>query len=200
MACGWVFLVLIFVVAASEAVAVARYGAAEVLSFRSELARLSAISAIALLIDFWIALAAPHVGPQEGPRGFPSLAIVGALMLIAGGYLRFLAIMTLGPRFAARGEIPAAPADDPRLSFVGSGIYGYLRHPSEAGQILLAIGPALVLGSPLAALWAAAVIVPLTFVRLKREEAALCGYFSSYRAYREATPALLPRSARKCAG
>ena len=87
----------------------------------------------------------------------------GCVLAAAGVALRIAAIVTLGREFASR--LGAG-----RL--VTAGPYRWMRHPSEAGLLLAAVGCALVLAS-WAALAAALVLVPLSLVRCSREDVAL---------------------------
>ena len=141
--------------------------------------RLVLASALALLATFWIALL--------GPGGGAVLVSAGAALLVLGIALRSIAVATLGAAF-----VSAHRAARPTTH----GIYAHLRHPSETGQLALGLGAAALMGSVPAALAWALVILPLTLVRLRREEAALG---ESYAAYRASVPALLPFTVRTSA-
>ncbi|HEY4238424.1 MAG TPA: isoprenylcysteine carboxylmethyltransferase family protein [Kofleriaceae bacterium] len=88
---------------------------------------------------------------------------IGAVILVGGIALRLWAIRTLGDAFAT--------AIAPRR-IVRTGPYRWLRHPSELGLVLAAAGGAVWLGSALG-LAVAALLVPLSIVRARRENAAI---------------------------
>jgi len=187
---GSVLLVLSCLIAASEAIAVETAGVFEIMSVGSKLQRLSACSAIALLIEFWIALATPCVDMRHGAGTFTFLSLAGALFMLAGLYMRLLAIRTLGERFGIDDRTLAKFSGSGTI--VDSGIYRRVRHPSETGHILLSIGAAVAVGSFVAAAWVFLIMVPLTLGRLRQEERALSMFFPAYRSYRRITPALIP--------
>jgi len=142
---------------------------------------LARASALALLAGFWLAL-------TEGSlRAAPTHAVPGLLggaALLSGVALRVAAIRTLGDDFVSTHRAGA---------LVTGGVYRVLRHPSETGQLLLALGAALLAQSGASALWLAAVILPLTLLRLRREERALLRHAPAYAAYRARVGGLLPR-------
>jgi protein-S-isoprenylcysteine O-methyltransferase Ste14 len=112
---------------------------------------------------------------------------VGAIIACIGIGLRVRAILELGPDFKTEHGI-TSPA---RLRTAG--IYGWMRHPSETGLILLAAGVALLLESILAALVVTLGLCPLVVYRLRDEEAVLheqCG--AAYDHYSRKTPLLFP--------
>jgi protein-S-isoprenylcysteine O-methyltransferase Ste14 len=187
---AWLFLPAISAVAIAEGAAVRSASGVEPLSLRALTGRLDAAAAMALLATFWLALATASAGRA------PAELAGGILMLALGAGLRVLAILTLGRHFLSgpdlvAGEAPARPA-----AFVTSGIYARLRHPSETGQLLLAMGAAVLLGSLAAGMWVVAVVLPMTLVRLRHEEARLCARNPDYRDYCCRTPALLPLKLR----
>lgn len=149
-------------------------------SFAAPLPPLMPISAIALLCGFWLAFAqalARHAGP-----GAMATLLGGAALLVGIG-LRVAAISTLGQDF-----VSAHCAN----RIVTSGLYGVVRHPSETGQLLLAAGTALLLGSSWSALWLLLVVTPLTLWRLNQEEAVLIAGDKEYVTYRFCVDGLVP--------
>jgi protein-S-isoprenylcysteine O-methyltransferase Ste14 len=80
---------------------------------------------------------------------------------------------------------------------VTSGIHRRLRHPSETGHLMLALGAAALLASAWAALWIAAVVLPLGLARMRSEERALIARLPAYARYRATTPALVPSTRRR---
>jgi protein-S-isoprenylcysteine O-methyltransferase Ste14 len=107
-----------------------------------------------------IALLVGEVGGiVEGGDG----AVWGIALIAVGATLRVIAIVQLGSAFRTR-------LDSPTL--VTSGIYRWLRHPSEYGLVAIAAGTAVALASWVAAL-AACAIAALAIVRTRGENAAL---------------------------
>jgi protein-S-isoprenylcysteine O-methyltransferase Ste14 len=138
------------------------------------------LSALALFVGFWLALS------ERALRGTSVLsphAMLGSILLLCGIVLRVWAIRSLGDRFVS--DHRAAP-------LVTAGIYAVLRHPSETGQLLLAIGAALLVDSGWAMFWVAAAILPLTWLRLRQEERILTQESSAYGIYRARVDGLLP--------
>ena len=116
---------------------------------------------LALLLTFWSAqfevfLFAPVTGASTW---------IGAAMMSSGIALRVAAVLTLGPRFVTDIRVSGA--------IVRRGIYRWLRHPSEAGLVLIGLGAPLLIGAPLTAVTAAMVLTPISFWRIRRENAAL---------------------------
>lgn len=67
-----------------------------------------------------------------------------------------------------------------------------MRHPSETGQPLVALGASLLLASRWSAAWLVLVILPLTLLRLGQEEAVLAAGLAEYDGYRRQVDGLLP--------
>lgn len=112
------------------------------------------------------------------PRASPVALAAGAVLAVAGVALRLWAIATLGNGFLSR-------LDAPRL--VTRGPYRWLRHPSELGLAVAALGTALVLASRVAVMISIA-LVPFAILRCRREDAALArdhaGAYAHWRARR----------------
>ena len=89
----------------------------------------------------------------------------GGLLLAAGIALRVEAIRALGPRFVSDIRVGK--------SIVRKGIYALLRHPSEIGLLLIAIGGPLLLGATFTAIAAVILLVPTSLWRMHREDIAL---------------------------
>lgn len=79
---------------------------------------------------------------------------------------------------------------DAKQDLVTHGIYGYVRHPIYAGDLLLLTGLELALNSWLVL----GVLVPLGVVlrQTQREEAVLTDSFPAYQSYRERTKRFIP--------
>jgi protein-S-isoprenylcysteine O-methyltransferase Ste14 len=98
----------------------------------------------------------------------PSPSALGAFALIAAGlWLRRRALAALGPHFS----IKLVLRDDHRL--VETGPYRWIRHPNYAGLVLVMLGTALVLQSPLALAAVVLVWLPALLLRIRQEEDAL---------------------------
>jgi protein-S-isoprenylcysteine O-methyltransferase Ste14 len=106
-------------------------------------------------------------------------------IVLLGALLRAGAISTLGRAFISEAVAP------PRLNV--NGVYARVRHPSEAGLLLVSAGCAL--AAPGWACAAGFVAVAVTSAwRIRREDRALAHAFGAlHRAYVGRVPALLPR-------
>ena len=125
---------------------------------------------IVLLLLFWIALV------ERGVRGDAALnpvGVSGAVLMFCGVGLRLSAIRALGPQF--RNEVRTER--DGQL--VRSGIYRVLRHPSELGNLLVALGCVLLLQSMVAAAVWVVMFLPVVLVRVRQEDRLLRGVFGS---------------------
>lgn len=89
--------------------------------------------------------------------------------MVTGVALRWSAIHALGPWF--RSSVALTPGQ-PRIR---RGPYRWLRHPSEIGLLSAVAGAALALGSPLALLLEVGLLLPLSWLRARREDRALDG-------------------------
>jgi protein-S-isoprenylcysteine O-methyltransferase Ste14 len=92
----------------------------------------------------------------------PAMVVMGATLLGAGIALRVTAIRALGPAFVSTTTTP--------IRLVRTGPYRYLQHPSEVGLLAAAVGGAALLGSGIAAVVIAIVLVPLSVVRCAAED------------------------------
>ncbi len=113
--------------------------------------------------------------------------VTGLVLFVAGLLIRWIAIIHLGRFFT----VNVAIAKDHEL--ITSGLYGFLRHPSYTGTLVMFFGFGLCLLNIFAL---AAVIVPITIAFLWRihvEEAALSEVFGArYRSYRASTARIIP--------
>jgi protein-S-isoprenylcysteine O-methyltransferase Ste14 len=104
----------------------------------------------------------------EGQTSHDGMIVVcGAVLMASGVVLRCLAIYTLGPRFVSELRVP------PGQPLVRTGVYRWLDHPSEAGLLALTAGAAILFRSVDALLVWALVLAPLTFARVRAENAFL---------------------------
>lgn len=119
---------------------------------------------------------------------FTRPAIIGAVSMITGVLLRYLAIRTLGTYFLD--DIVLVPGQ----VLVTTGIYSHLRHPSETGNLCIASGSALLLGSTIGGILFLALILPIVIIRIKLEDQLLMQHFpDTSSTYVHDVPALLPR-------
>lgn len=119
----------------------------------------------------------------SSPRG----SLLGSALMSAGIGLRVAAIRALGARFANSVLVEVeAP--------IRSGVYRYLRHPSELGLLGIGLGACLLMSSWVAfGVWALG-LLPLVLIRVRQEDAQLLDMFgASYRDYTRNVPGLLPR-------
>jgi protein-S-isoprenylcysteine O-methyltransferase Ste14 len=146
-------------------------------------------SGLALLAVFW---AAVLDRAHAGPAALGVLRVAGGAAMAGGIALRLAAIRALGASFVSDVGVDAA------RPLVSSGPYARLRHPSETGLLLLALGAcALVASAPAAIVWLAC-LVPLSLRRIGLEESQLARAFAGdWRAYAAATPRLIPWRVRK---
>jgi hypothetical protein len=133
--------------------------------------RLAYASGVAVLATALITLAR---GGSSQPAGWV-LAAIGIL-------LRTVAILDLGPAFtsalpptsrSSRRLDPHDRAVGPTFGIVKSGVYRWMRHPSEVGLLLIGGGIAWGAGCPDAMGPVVFVLVPASFMRLRREERLL---------------------------
>ena len=120
-----------------------------------------------------------------GP-GTPNVR-VGATLLCLGVGLRLAAIVTLGRQFRTRLE--GAPDE----ALITRGLYGWIRHPSELGNVGIVLGlAALADPGPFVALVAAAALT-LAVLRVRLEDAALArSHGPRFAAHAAAVGAWLP--------
>ena len=125
-------------------------------------------------------------GSLDGENA-PLDALLGGFVILLGVVLRQWSVRVLGASFAVRLGV----AEDHRL--VDAGPYRWLRHPNYAALLVVALGTALALSSPFAALTTFVVWVPVTLVRVAREERLLLAHYGErYERYRQRSWRLVP--------
>ena len=122
----------------------------------------------------------PPAGPKvvSAPVGAATVALIGAVMLVAGA-------AALGP------SLSILPSPRAGARVVRGGVYRWVRHPIYDGVILLTIGWAVYRGD----LWhvALAVAIGLFYVaKASREERYLLERFPDYESYRHRTWRFVP--------
>ena len=143
---------------------------------------LALLTGIGLLVVWLLSLL--HVGPTS-PIG--RAHAIGAAMLVAGAAVRCVAVRALGQRFVT--------AARPRGALQVSGIYRWVRHPSETGLLAMGAGAALFAEGAISP-WIvlAVVLVPSSLLRVRREDRELARVFAGeHRRYVASVGALLPR-------
>ena len=122
-----------------------------------------------------------------GVTPFSIMPIMGGIMMSIGVLLRQLAIRELGNYFL---DDVAIIAGQP---LVTTGIYGHLRHPSEAGNLCIAFGCSLLLGSRIGLLIGLFLLLPIVLKRIQLEDRLLMRYYpDQFREYSRSIPALIP--------
>lgn len=115
------------------------------------------------------------------------LASVGAALMLTGTLLRLQSVRQLGNLF----ESHIALVMNHRL--VSTGLYSIVRHPSELGLLLLSFGVVIMLASPLGFALTLMLLLPLTLLRISREDILLHRAFADdFEHYKHAVPALWP--------
>jgi protein-S-isoprenylcysteine O-methyltransferase len=125
--------------------------------------QLARISGAVALVGFWLGLA------EGGHENVPGTwwELLGFGLMTAGAALRYAAIRSLRQYFVT--EVTPGP----QHQFIQSGIYQYLRHPSEVGLLMALLGASLILRSWVLTLMTACISLPLAVARVRLEEAEL---------------------------
>lgn len=121
-------------------------------------------SALAILATFWMGLA-DTASTSTSVSGL--WTAVGAIVMTLGAALRCLAIAGLGRFFL--NDVALLPGQP----LVTGGVFGWLRHPSEMGNILLGVGGPLVLGSLLGTAFGAILVSSAAVHRARLEDRML---------------------------
>jgi protein-S-isoprenylcysteine O-methyltransferase Ste14 len=112
---------------------------------------------------------------------------LGLVMLVGGGWLRNSAAQALGRHFT----VALSLCDDHELVLVGP--YRWLRHPSYTALLLVALGTAAMVRSPLAVVVALVVWLPSALMRIRSEECVLRNRFGeAYSEYSRSSWYLVP--------
>ncbi len=153
-------------------------------ALNSRAKRWAAVTGCLLLLLFWACLLERAVTAPAGSW----LQALGGAILLSGITLRALAVRTLGRNF--RTEIEGV--DD---ALVRSGVYRFLRHPSETGLLAASLGAAVLLQSVLGLVVWCGALLPVTLARLALEDRALELRFGTlYERYAEEVGGLVPLS------
>jgi protein-S-isoprenylcysteine O-methyltransferase Ste14 len=123
---------------------------------------------LAVLAVFWTG-SIQRLGSPGHALAPSALRIVGFILMLGGALLRHSAIRTLGARFIT--EIHVGP------ELVRRGVYGRIRHPSETGLLLAAMGTGPLLSSPAAVAVFVVLLLPIVILRTRIEDEALAAAF-----------------------
>lgn len=147
--------------------------------------RAAQLSGLTVLLLTWLGLI--EFGARTRPVYWVA-TVCGVIVAAVGIGLRSSAILSLGEDFQSVNTLASAG----RLKTTG--LYAWVRHPSESGLLLFAVGVAFVLHSWLALVFVLLLLLPLVIVRLRAEEVVLrqvCG--PAHEQYCRNTPLLVPR-------
>jgi protein-S-isoprenylcysteine O-methyltransferase Ste14 len=134
------------------------------------------LAAVAFMAVFVVAGLDRNFGWTQLPG---AVALLGDLMVAVGLWIVFRV-------FRENTYTAATVTVDAGQTVVTTGPYGWVRHPMYAGAIVMMVGVALALGSGLALLPVATMVV-LMVVRLLDEERFLVVHLAGYDDYRRAT-------------
>ena len=128
----------------------------------------------------------PGLGALPPDAGVGWARVLLGLAVMAGGLLvGGLALRDLGA------SLTALPHPRPGARFVGTGIYGVIRHPMYAALTATSLGWVLVTASVPAAA-ATAMLAAWLDLKSRREEEWLRGHYPEYEGYRRRTHRFIP--------
>ena len=143
------------------------------------------MSGVALLMVLWVSV---YSGATD-LSGVHLINTIAALAILAGIWLRYSAITTLKEKFLSHVSLTSEHA------LICTGIYRYLRHPSELGLLLIGLSVPILLGSTTGGLVFVLTLLPLISIRITVEDHMLGAAFpTEFAQYKSETPALLPRA------
>ena len=117
----------------------------------------------------------------------PWLHGAGIALLLAGMWVRSLAVLTLGRFF----DTSVAIQGDHRV--IRAGVFRCVRHPSYSGLLLSFLGISLMFGNWLSTVALLAPILPALFYRIRVEESAMVlALGQEYNEYQQSTWRLIP--------
>lgn len=144
---------------------------------------------VGILVSIAVAVTLMFILRSTGRIDFlsPIFGYVGCLIIVAGLFIRWGAIRTLGKHFTAQVSI----VDDHKI--VDTGIYGIVRHPSYLGSLICLIGLGLALENWISLLILFFLPVAATLYRIAVEEKVLLRHFGKdYEEYSRRTKRLIP--------
>lgn len=120
------------------------------------------------------------------PRDNIVLSVVGLLFLVIGGYLRFVALKTLGECFSTHIEVYQ------KHMLVDKGLYAVIRHPGYLGSIFLGLGAILSVNAWYSIVFFAGYFIPVLILRIIHEERRLAKELPGYCEYCRKTKRFVP--------
>lgn len=132
----------------------------------------------------WLDFADYRLSPRTKARG----GCIGTMLLAAAVWLFWRSHRDLGASWSPSLEIGA------QQTLVTHGVYGKIRHPMYASQLLWGLAQALLLHNWIAGLGGLLAFLPTYFVRIPEEERMMLDHFGdAYRAYCARTGRIVPR-------
>ena len=128
----------------------------------------------------FLMMLAPLISAPVQHRGF---LLLGTLLTLVGNTLSVMALYSLGRAFSIMAEA---------RQLVTTGTYRYCRHPLYLSEGIAVMGVITLYFSPITIL-VAILYVTLQYGRIREEERILESVFPDYKAYKGATPMLIPR-------
>jgi protein-S-isoprenylcysteine O-methyltransferase Ste14 len=142
---------------------------------------------IALGVGAAVALAFVFRAHVPSARVPAALRAVGLVVMWCGLVVRAWAVITLGRAFRTTVEVDT---DQPVIT---SGPYGYVRHPSYTGLLLIIAGTGLAVGNWLGVAACLLLPLPALVLRIRVEEGELVRVLGEpYRSYQARTKRLVP--------
>ena len=149
-------------------------------------ASLKVLMAATLAVPVGVAVGFTEVGRIQTKGDF--LGVVGITLMLAGIFIRWVAIYTLGHYFTRTVTI----LESHRI--VRSGLYKHLRHPSYTGYLLGNLGLGVAFSNWLSVVIIFVPILAASLYRIRVEECALSENFGDeYLEYARCTKRLLPK-------
>jgi protein-S-isoprenylcysteine O-methyltransferase Ste14 len=145
---------------------------------------LAQLTGAALLLILVFSLAEHLVVP---PRIGVNLLPIGIVLAGSGIFLRASAIRTLGNSFVSLPRVTTGQ------KLVGDGPYRFMRHPSETGLVCICLGTAWTMHSIAGTVLTLGFLLPISFLRTRREETILSiGFDQKYSEYQAQVGGIMP--------
>lgn len=143
------------------------------------------LMSIAMLSVFLVSLTEEAL---KGATAFTIPAIIGGIAMIVGVILRRLAVHELGAYFLDEVAVVSGQ------SLIRTGIYSRVRHPSETGNLCIAFGCPLLLGSFIGLIVSTCILLPVVLIRIHYEDRLLMQHYpAQFPTYSRDVPVLFPR-------
>lgn len=126
--------------------------------------RMAQVVGLTIIGMFWLSQIEHYVHPLQPGSNSQLITCVGLVTMVVGAGLRVVSIRTLKHRF-----LSDIRSHEERVS---SGIYAWMRHPSELGTLWFTLGATLTLRAVWVTCLACVVLVPIYVWRVRREEIA----------------------------